>query len=166
MTVTTTAGAQFFIGHVADVDAIDAMSDAAAVAHFEAVSGWIEVEEVEDFGKIGDGAAEVTFTPVNRRRVRKIKGPRDAGTQTVVVGRDALDDGQEALIAAQKTDYDYYFKIVHDDARGAGYTKSVQYYAGLVKSSPTDLGNASNVTKRNFDIGINTAVYEVSTVGA
>jgi hypothetical protein len=166
MVVRKTGGSRLFVGPVANVDTINAMGDAAAVAHFEAVTGWVEVEEVEDFGTIGDTSDEITFTAVKNIRVRKLKGPRNAGTQTVVVGRDPLDDGQEALLDAEKTDYDYYFKIEMNDARGDGYTKSVQYYAGLVMSGQTNHGNVSNVTRRNFNIGINTAVYEVASVGA
>lgn len=166
MAVETTAGTRFFIGPVADVDAINAMGDSAAVAHFEAVAGWVEVEEVEDLGMIGDTSDEITFTALKNRRVRKTKGPRNGGTQNVVVGRDPLDDGQGALIAAEKTDYNYYFKVVYDDARGDGYTESVDYYAGLVMSRQNNLGNVSNVTRRNFNVGINTGIYSVDTVGA
>jgi hypothetical protein len=166
MVVRATGGSRLFIGPVANVDTINAMGDAAAVAHFEAVTGWVEVEEVEDLGTIGDSSSQVTFTALKNRRVRKMKGPRDGGTQNLIVGRDPLDDGQEALIDAEKTDYDYYFKIEMNDARGDGYTNSVQYYAGLVMSGPTNHGNVSNVTRRNFNIGINTAVYEVASVGA
>lgn len=166
MAVETTAGARFFIGPQADVDAINAMSEAAAIAHFEAVTGWTEVEEVEDLGTIGDSSDEITFTALKNRRVRKIKGPRNGGTQNVVVGRDPLDDGQNALIDAEKTDYDYYFKVIYDDARGDSYTESVDYYAGMVMTRQANLGNGSNVTRRNFNIGINTGVYSVDTVGA
>jgi hypothetical protein len=166
MAVEATAGTRFYIGPVADVDAINALSNSAAITHFEALTGWVEVEEVEDLGTIGDASDEITFTALGNRRVRKIKGPRNAGTQAVIVGRDALDDGQEDLIDAEKTDFNYHFKIVMNDARGSGYTNSVQYYAGMVMSRPTNHGNVSNVTRRNFNIGINTSVYEVASVGA
>lgn len=166
MTVTTTAGSRFFIGPVADVDAINAMGDAAAVAHFEAVTGWVEVEEIEDLGQIGDSSSEVTFTALKNGRVRKTKGPRDGGTQNIIVGRDPLDDGQGAMIDAEKTKFNYHFKVIYSDARSEAYTNSVDYYAGLVMSRQGNLGNVSNVTRRNLNVGINTSVYSVDSVGA
>src|SRR5690606_3428940 len=53
------------------------------------------------------------------------------------------------------------FKIVLNDARSANHSKSVMYYAGMVMSKASNMGNVSNVVRRNFDIGINTGVIEV-----
>lgn len=81
----------------------------------------------------------------------------------MVVGRDPLDDGQKALIAAEAVDFNYPFKVEFADARGPSYSNSVLYYGGLVMTKPPNLGNVSNVVRRNFQIGINTAVYEVGS---
>lgn len=164
MAIHKNAGTKFFISPTAiDTDATNKLTDAAAITFFDAISDWVEVEEVEDFGELGDSSEAITFTAVGNRRVRKLKGPKDAGTQTLTVGRDPLDDGQEALIAAEATDYNYPIKIEMADARTPDHTDSVIYYGGLVMSKPTNLGNVSNVVRRTFNIGINTGVYEVAS---
>src|SRR5690554_510365 len=146
MAIHTNAGTRVFISPVpVNVDEINAMSDQDAVALFQAIDDWVEVEEIEDTGEFGDTAEAITFTALNNSRVRKLKGPRDAGTQAIVVGRDPLDDGQEALIAAQRTNFNYAIRQEFADARSPEYTNSEVFYAGLVMGAPTNAGNVSNV---------------------
>lgn len=165
MAIHSNAGTVQYISPTpVDPDAINAMSDSAAIAFFEAISDWIEIEEVEDHGTFGDASEAITFTAVGNKRVRKLKGPKDAGTQSLVVGRDPLDDGQEALIAAEGTDFNYAHRIVFNDARTPDHTKSELFFAGMVMSKANNAGNVSNVVRRNFDIGINTGVYELASV--
>lgn len=164
MSIHKTAGAKLYISPTTVVpDNVNDMADNDAINYFEGLSDWIEVGEVEEFGEVGDSSEQINFTAVGDSRVRKLKGPRDAGTQTVVVGRDPLDTGQDQLITAEGTDFNYPFKIELADARGASYTDSVLYYAGLVMTKPTGLNNASSVTRRTFTVGINTGVYEVAS---
>lgn len=164
MAIHTNAGTKVFISPVAvDVDAINAMDDVAAIAYFAGINDWIEVEELEDTGEFGDTAEAITFTALNNARVRKLKGPRDAGTQTIVAGRDPLDDGQEAFMTAQGTNFNYAIRQQFNDARSPSYSNSEVYYAGLVMGAPTNGGNVSNVVRRTFTVGINTAVWEVSS---
>lgn len=165
MAIHKAKGARLFIGPVVDVEQINAASDEAALGIFEAISGgdWEEVEEVEDLGEIGDTSEEITFTAIRSARVRKMKGARNAGTAAIVVGRDPLDDGQQAMIAAEKTDFNYAFKIEYADARTPSYTHSIEYYAGLVLSRPTNIGNVANVVRRTFSVAVNTAIYAVDT---
>lgn len=161
MAINANKNSRLFISPTPVVpDTINAMSDGDAITFFEGINDWIEVEEIEDLGTAGDTSEAITFTAINNSRVRKLKGPKDAGTQSVVVGRDPLDDGQEALITAEGTDYNYAFKLVLNDARSPNHSKSEMFYAGMVMSKATNLGNVSNVVRRNFDIGINTAVWE------
>ncbi|MFC5385191.1 hypothetical protein ACFPLB_04325 [Aquamicrobium segne] len=162
MAINANKNSRLFISPTPVVpDTINAMDDGTAISFFQAINDWIEVEEIEDLGTAGDTSEAITFTAINNSRARKLKGPKDAGTQSVVVGRDPLDDGQEALIAAEATDYNYAFKLVLNDARSPTHSKSEMYYAGMVMSKATNLGNVSNVVRRNFDVGINTGVYEV-----
>lgn len=163
MSISTTAGARFFIGPVVNVSTINAMTDENALLFFEAIvdGDWEEIFEIEDLGERGDSAEEITFTALNNRRVRKLKGPRDAGTQEIVCGRDPLDDGQQAMIAAEKTDFDYAFKAILADAPDENHSNSIEYMAGMVLGAPTNLGNVSNVTRSTFSVGINTAIYAV-----
>jgi hypothetical protein len=163
MAIHKTAGAKFYIGPVINPDELNALTDVAAVAFFEAIpaNSWVQVEEVEDMGDHGDSAEAITFTAVSNRRVRKLKGAKDAGTKNIVVGRDPLDDGQVAMAAAEGTDFNYAFKTVHADARTAGYTDSVDYFGGMVMSKATQQGTVNTVTRRTFPVGINTPIYEV-----
>lgn len=161
MAIHKTAGAKFYIGPVVDTDDLNGLTDAAAIAFFEGLTGWVEVEEIEDFGDHGDTSEIITFTAVSNRRVRKLKGARDAGTKNIVVGRDPLDAGQVAMAAADGTDFNYAFKVVHSDARTASYTDSVDYFAGMVNSRAVQQGTVNTVSRRTFPIAINTAIYEV-----
>lgn len=165
MAIHKTAGAKLFIGPVLDPDTINALSDSAAIDYFEALADgdWTEVEEIEDLGEHGDTSEAISFTAIGNRRVRKLKGSKDAGTKTITVGRDPLDDGQIALVAAEGTDFNYAFKVVHADARTQAYTDSVEYFGGMVMSKSTNQGQVNTVTRRSFPIGINTPVWEVAS---
>lgn len=164
MAISATAGAKLYISPTSVVpDTIEAMDEAAQQTYYEGISDWVEVEEVEDLGTVGDAAEAISFISIGDSRVRKIKGARDAGTQSIVVGRDPLADGQAAMVAAEKTAFNYPFKIELADAPSASYTDSVLYFAGMVLTRPTGLGQQNNVTRRTFDVGINTSVLEVSS---
>lgn len=164
MAIHTNAGTRVFISPVpVDVDAINDMTDEAAVTFFDAITDWIEVEELEDTGEFGDNSEAITFTALANSRVRKLKGPRDAGTQAIIVGRDPLDDGQQAFIDAEKTNFNYAIRQEFSDARTPEYTNSEIFYAGMVMGAPVNAGNVSNVVRRTFNVGINTGVYEVSS---
>jgi hypothetical protein len=165
MAVHKTAGAKFYIGPEIDSDAINAGDDAAAITAFEAIeeSEWTEIEEIEDLGEHGDVAEEITFTAVGNRRVRKFKGAKNAGTKTIVCGRDPLDAGQDALLDAEGTDFNYAFKVVHADARGEDYSDSVEYFGGIVMSKQVQQGAVNTITRRSFAIGVNTACFEVES---
>lgn len=158
MTVSTTSGAKLYIGPQTAIDWT--LSDPALLSLFEGIV-WTEVGEIEDFGSHGDESAEVNFTSIGDSRVRKLKGPRNAGTLPIVAGRDPLDTGQAALVAAEKTKFNYPFKIVYADAPGEDYTDSVEYFEGLVMSRAVNMGTATDVTRRNFNIGINSEILEV-----
>jgi hypothetical protein len=165
MAVNPTAGARFYIGPVMDVDPVNAMSDAAALAFFEAIieADWTEIEEIESFGDLGDNSEVATFASVKNRRMRKFKTTRDAGTMAIVCGIDPLDEGQIALVDAEKTDDDYAFRLVYNDARTEHYSPSTDYFGGMVLSRPKALGGVGDISKRTFNIGVNTAVIEDAT---
>lgn len=164
MAVSTLAGSKQYISPTAmNPDTVNAMSDAAALAYYEGISDWIEVEEMEDFGTVGDTMEVSTFVAVGDRRVRKLGSTLDSGTQEIVVGRDPLDDGQEKLFEVMGNRFNYPFKIELNDARTPNHSKSALYYGGMVLSKPTGMGNVSTVVKRNISIGLNTAVFEVGS---
>jgi hypothetical protein len=159
MTITTATGAKYFIG---GTTAIDYATDAGAIEDFEALT-WVEIKEVEDGGEFGDESADVTFQSLGDGRVRHLKGARDAGTIALVVGDDPLDPGQIAVRAAEKTKFQYNFKVEYEDAPSALYANSVDYFRGLVMSARKNVGTGDNVLRRTFNIGISTEILSVDT---
>ena len=105
MTVNSAGGSKLYIG---STDTLTLQ------AEYEAES-YSEIGEIENAGELGDQSAAITFTALADSRVRKFKGPRDAGTMTVVVGDDPSDAGQAALIAAEAQPFNYNFKLELND---------------------------------------------------
>ena len=162
MAISTSAGARIFIGQTVNVTTIEAMSAEVALAFWEAIAeeDWTEIEEVESISQFGDTSQVANFVSLGKRRVRKLKTTKDAQTTTLTVGRDPLDPGQMKLSAAQKTDFNYAFRVIYNDARDENYSPSTDYFGGMVLSEPVTVGAATDVTKRTFEVGINTAIYE------
>jgi hypothetical protein len=148
MTIGTAAGTRVFIGPA---------GTPATLTAFQAIldANWIEVGEIEDAGEMGDESEAVTFTSLKDRRVRKLKGSRDAGTMTIVVGDDMLDTGQIAMEAAEASPLDFPFKVVLDDAVTIAGDNSEHYMFGKVMSKRRNIGSVNNVRRRTFPIGIN-----------
>jgi hypothetical protein len=119
----------------------------------------VEIGEVETLGEFGDESAAVTFLSVGDARTRKLKGARDAGTLALTVGRDPLDAGQIALSAAEKTKFEYAFKIVAADAPDEDYTDTTYYFGALVMSARENYGGADNVVRVTYSLGINTEIF-------
>ncbi len=157
MAITTATGTKWFIG---GTTAIDYTTDAGAIDDFEALT-WVPIGEVEDGGEIGDQSSDVSFQSLGDGRVRHLKGARDAGTVSLVVGDDPLDAGQIALRAAEQTKFLYNFKVEYEDAPTADYSNSVDYFRGLVMSARKQVGQGDNVLRRTFAIGINTDILTV-----
>jgi hypothetical protein len=151
MTINTAGGVRVFIGTTAP---------AADVAEFEQDS-YIEVGEVEDAGEVGDEAEQITFTALKDGRVRKLKGPKDAGTMAIVCGADTSDEGQNALIAAEATPLNYNFMVILNDQLTINGEPTRIYFRGLVMSKRRNIGNVSNVVRYTFNVGVNTELYEV-----
>jgi hypothetical protein len=154
MAINASAGAQIFIGPVT----------AAATASAYAALSYTEIGEVESLGEFGDEAETIRFMSLKDRRVRKLKGARDAGDLTLVVGHDPRDAGQTALIAAEAAKFAYAIKVVLPDAPDANDTDSVHYFHALIASKRLGVGSTNDVTKRNFVLAITTAVIEVKSV--
>lgn len=149
MAIFGASGTKFFIANV--------NAEPVSLAAYQALT-WIEVGEVEDLGEFGDESEAITFTALSDSRVRKLKGPRDAGTMAIVVGDDMLDTGQVAMEAAEASPLDYAFKVQLNDAITLAGDDSEHYFMGKVMSKRRNVGNASNVVRRNFTVGVNTEI--------
>lgn len=152
MTINSAGGSKCYLGTTAS---------ALTLAEFLADT-YQEIGEVEDLGEFGDESAEITFTALTDARVRKLKGPKNAGTIAVVCGDDPLDSGQDAMVAAEASNLDFNFKVELNDPISLSGTPSVHYFRGKIMSKRLNVGNASNVVKRTFNVGINSAIVEVN----
>ena len=153
MTVKTLSGSKFSIGPAA-ASTVDTLAEFAALSY-------VLVGEVEDMGEMGDESSVVQFAAIGDARVRKGKGARDAGTQTVVVGKDPLDAGQQAMKAAEATQFEYAIKIELADAPTPNYLNTVFYYRGLVMSQRDRFGRNDDFVRTVFNVGVNSKPIEV-----
>lgn len=123
------------------------------ITGFDALADWTEVGEVTDLSGHGDTYTEVTHLPLSSRRVQKLKGSVDAGSETYTLADDIDDAGQLVLKAALASDDDYYFKETWQDG-------TIEYYAAKVMSFAGVGGNADNVRARTITVGINDEILE------
>ncbi|MDI7864087.1 hypothetical protein MRS76_19240 [Rhizobiaceae bacterium n13] len=155
MTVYATAGAKLYIGGVKAQQSTDFIaSDFSAEV-------WVEVEEVEGLGSVGDTSEAISFTSLGDSRTRTFKGPRSAGAMEVVMGIDPADAGQVALIAAEKTKFDYAFRIVLNDAPQGG-TPSERLFIAKVMSQAEQFDQANNIMKLNASLGVNSNIVRIN----
>lgn len=148
MAITTASGTKMYIGPAGDLQSISP-------------DQYTEIKEVQSYGEFGDESPVVTAASVGDARVRKLKGARDAGTMQLVCFRDPLDPGQIALKAAERTKFEYNFKVVAEDAPSEAYTDTVYTFQGLVMSARDNYGENDNIVTTTFQIGINSEITEV-----
>jgi hypothetical protein len=152
-----TAGSKLYIG------AAKAFNDSSFIES-DFTSGspvWTEIGSVSNLGSAGDASELITFNAIGQERTRKLKGVRNAGSMEVVAGLDYADAGQIALIAAEKTEASYAFKIVFNDAP-AGGTPSVRYFVALVMSATEQLNEANNVVELHATLEIDSNIVRVA----
>ncbi len=156
---TDTNGVKIFI-------APQAATVPANAAAYAALT-WTEIGLVESLGEYGDAAAAVNFTSLGDGRVRKGKGSRDAGDLTITCGHDASDVGQQALVAAEATNFRYPFKVQYPNKLNATGTDEMHYFVGKVMSKRNSGAAVNDVVRRTFTIAIDSAITEVApTAGA
>ena len=122
---------------------------------WEAVTGWAAIGEITTSSGHGDTFAEVTHSPMSSRRVEKLKGTVDAGTETFTFADFVTDAGQILAKTASASDSDYSFKEVWQDG-------TVEYFYGKVMSFAGVGGDNNTIRARTMDVGINSAILEVA----
>lgn len=155
MTVVATAGTKLEIGGVLAQKNVDFVA-----ADFTSQT-WLEINEVEGLGSLGDTSQAITFTAIKDKRDRTLKGSRSAGTMEIVCGIDYDDPGQLALLAAEKSIHDYAFRLTFDDAP-AGGTPSQRMFIAKVMSQSEQYDQANNVMKLNASLGVNSNVVRIA----
>lgn len=151
--INTSLGARFYISNASVLDTVDTTAEFAALT-------WVEVDPVESLGDFGDEASAVTFSGLKDGRIRKLKGARDAGDLAVVVGHNPTQTGQVQMITAEGTKFNYGFKVEIPDAPSELYTNSIFYFRGKVMSKRMGVGGNGDVTKRTFNVGVDSQIYE------
>lgn len=159
--IVTASGTKIYIGSPVAVTAMDTLAEFKTLT---SVSGftWKEVGLVENAGEFGDESASVTGAALGDGRIRKAKGARDAGTQTIVAFHDALDVGQIAMTLAEKTSSNFPFRVVIPDGagQGAGYSNTTFYYRGLVMGRRKNVGTNDNIIRNTYNVAVNSEVFE------
>jgi hypothetical protein len=153
MPINTAAGTRLSIGPRLTADLPD--TEAAAITLLSGLT-YVEVGELSNIGDYGDEVGDVTFAALADSRTRHLKGLADAGSVDLSIGFDVGDEGQLALVAAQKdrSQFDYPIKVEYVDGL-------VDYFAAKVMSSRKTVGGAEDVIMRTVTIGINSGIYEV-----
>jgi hypothetical protein len=108
-TLYSVAGCKYYIGaamELPDVDVVEA--DFASVV-------WTEVKNYMEAGALGDAAALITTPLIDRGRDVKQKGTRNAPSRQDNFAVAINDPGQIALLAAEKTNYNYPFRVDLND---------------------------------------------------
>jgi hypothetical protein len=153
MGISATAKSKLSIGTVPGEE------DDFDVATF-AADTYKQVKNVENMGEFGSEAEVIVGKFIDQSYARKLKGTRDNGSMTIVVGHDASDEGQIALKAAEKTEFVYRFKVELND-KPEGGTNTIYYFAALVASAKSTLDEADNIVKTTFILAITGEVLEV-----
>lgn len=146
---TASIGATLYIG----------TADDATTASAYAALTYTEIGEVENIPEFGGQKEDITFTPVGTGITEHFGGSEDYGTLTVPMGRSPTDAGQIALAAAYGTKDSYAFKLVYADAEDtSGGTDSIEYFHARVLSDRRTVGGASDVTRKNYMLGLTQAI--------
>lgn len=148
------SGAKTYIGGSVTTPPADATA-------YNAVS-WTQIVDVEDLGEFGDEAAILEATSLDRERVFKTKGARNAGTLPLVVLHREDDSGQQTLVAAEQTRFNYPFKVVLPNRLTTGGTDQIVYFTALVSSQRLRVGDAQQFVKRTYNLAINSVLVNVS----
>jgi hypothetical protein len=64
--------------------------------------------------------------------------------------------------AAEAQPHNYNMYVQLNDAQTLGGDGSKHYFCGMVLSKRRNVGQANNVVRRNFQVGINSAITEVA----
>jgi len=113
------------------------------------------VGEVTDLGEFGREYALVTHNPLGARRTVKRKGSYNDGQVAMTVARVPSDTGQADIITALDSDDPVAFEIVLQDG-------TTLYFAGVVMSYTTNVGNVDQITSASVMIEITTDIVEVA----
>ena len=148
MTLYAVAGSRIYIG--------DPLNDKDTdfVAGDFAGQSWLEIDGWETAGEVGDEASIITTSIINRGRDVKMKGTRNAGQMQNNFAVIPGEDGQAALIAAEKTENNWAFRIVWEGGQ-------TSYFIAMVASARFTGGGANTVRMLSSTFEVNSNVVTV-----
>ncbi len=157
MSLYAVAGCRISIG-----SALDDQDEDFVAADFTGLT-FTEIGQWTSMGEIGDAKTIITTSLINRARDLKQGGTRNAGTMENNFALDIADAGQLALIAAEKTNNNYAFKIEYNDkpAVGASPKNSVQYFIAIVATARQQGGEANTIRTLQSTLEINSNIVLV-----
>lgn len=148
MALFAVADSKIFIGPQKDDQADDFVA-----ADFSTIlpEDWIEIDGWETCGQIGDNAAVITTSLINRGRDIKQKGTKNAGSMQNNFAVIPGDAGQAAFIAAALTNKNYAFKIEWSSGEKNAFV-------GLAMTTQRQGGQANTVDLMQSTIEVNSNV--------
>jgi len=118
---------------------------------------YTDVGEIESFGNYGVTAAVTEFTPVDTAVVAKVKGSKNYGTMSLMLGHVPVNAGQVIVKAASESTAAYSVKIAYPDT-------SVHYLDVLVAKYEYQDGSVNDVLKIAVEFALRRAPVIVAQV--
>lgn len=119
--------------------------DAAGYAGSDLV--FVEVGDIETYGNHGMTATITEFTPVDTSIVTKVKGSKNYGNMSLMIGNTPADLGQDVVQAASESNAHYSVKITYADG-------VVHYLDVLVSKFEWQDGAVNDVKKIAVDFAV------------
>lgn len=105
------------------------------------------VGEIENYGNHGMTATITEFTPVDTAIVAKVKGSKNYGNMSLMIGNLPADGGQDIVQAASESNNHYSIKITYPDG-------IVHYLDVLVSKFEWQDGAVNDVQKIATDFAV------------
>lgn len=154
--ISSNAGVKIYIGPQAQLP-----SDMLK-ASWEAVAGWEEISQIASIGARGIRRNVVEYKSLDGL-VCKQKGATDYGTLSVTAADVPGDAGQALMTEAVSSPLNYPFRVVHDDASGAG-DPTTEYFPGMVTSwGMAAASDSDSIREREGEVGLNGYLYVART---
>lgn len=157
MGLSVSSGQKFYIGPIAPTTPVDPTA-------YAALGSYTQLGNLESVSPFGDSASQITFSDMARQRINKFKGARDGGQVTISAGHDPLDVGQIALIAAEKTQFAYAFKLDLDEQVDAGWSTTLLYFTARVMQARIQPGDANNILKREYVLDVDSSISQLDPI--
>lgn len=122
---------------------------------------WSLVGHIEDHGSHGMQAQIIEFTAVNDAVVQKLKGSKNYGTKTLMLGDVPADVGQALIATASESQNKYSVRITYPLGDGE-VTTAIHYLDALVSAREFNDGSVNNVRKLAVSLAVCKKPVEVA----